>query len=122
MINKRKQGELFEEYALEFYKSLGYDFLAKNYFTKYGEIDLIVSKESLIVFVEVKQRTSDMYGSGEYAIDYRKKRRIFLSARDFIFKNKYYDYDIRFDAVIFKDSKKPCNWIKDIIWGDELEF
>ena len=122
-MNKREKGAVFENYAAEFLEKMGYTLIAKNYSTKYGEIDLIMEKEKIIVFIEVKQRTSDIFGRGEYAIDYRKKRKIYFTAKKFIFENGYNDYDIRFDAIIFNGTERtPCNWIENIIWGDEIGF
>lgn len=122
-MNKREQGTVFENYAAAFLESKGYILLTKNYFTKSGEIDLIMKKDRTIVFVEVKQRSSDIFGSGEYAIDYKKRKKMFLSARKFLAENKCLDCDIRFDAVIFNGKNKtPYNWIRDIIWGDEIGF
>lgn len=122
-MNKRKQGTVFENYAIEFLESKGYHLLTKNYFSKYGEIDIILKKENRIIFVEVKQRTTDVFGRGEYAITFIKKRKMYLTAQKFIYENNYFDYDIRFDAVIFDGKgKNPCNWIKNIIWGDEIGF
>lgn len=83
-MNKREQGAVFENYAAEFLKSKGYVLLAQNYFSKYGEIDLIMKKENRIIFVEVKQRTTDIFGSGEYAIDFRKKRKMYFTAQKFL--------------------------------------
>lgn len=122
-MNKREQGALFETYALEFFKSQGYSFVARNYFTKYGEIDLIVQRDNLMVFAEVKQRTTDIFGQGEYAVSYKKRKKIYLSAGEYLSKNRCFNCDIRFDAVIFNGrSTKPCNWIKNMIWGDEFGF
>lgn len=122
-MNKRKQGTVFENYAAEFLKSKGYVLLAQNYFSKYGEIDLIMKKEKRIIFVEVKQRTTDIYGSGEYAVDFGKKRKMYFTAQKFLVENGYFDCDIRFDAVIFRGREEiPCSWIRNIIWGDEIGF
>lgn len=122
-MNKREQGAVYEAYALEFLNSKGYTLIEKNYFTKFGEIDLILKKDNLIIFTEVKQRSSDYFGYGEHAISYTKQKRMFLSAKEFLSKNKFFNYDIRFDAVIFNGrDKKSCNWIKNIIWGDEIGF
>lgn len=122
-MNKREQGTIFENYAAKFLESKGYTLVAKNYFTKTGEIDLIMKKEKTIVFVEVKQRSTDIFGSGEYAVNYRKQKRMFLSARKFLAENYLSDYDIRFDAVIFNGrNTNSCNWVRNIIWGDEIGF
>lgn len=121
--NRRKQGELFETYGVKFLELKGYKFLEKNYYTKFGEIDLIMQKDKTIIFVEVKQRSSDIFGSGEYSINYNKKRKMYLSAKQYILEKKYYDWNIRFDALIFSGrNKTPYNWIENIIWGDEIGF
>lgn len=82
-----------------------------------------MKKGGTIIFVEVKQRSSDIFGTAEYSIDYRKKRRMYFSARQYISEKKYYNLDVRFDALIFNGcSKNSCDWIKNIIWGDEIGF
>lgn len=121
-MNKREQGALYEEYAVKFLQEHGYTLVTKNYFTKYGEIDLMVKKENLVVFVEVKQRTTDFFGRGEQAINYTKRKRMYLSAREFLFKNRYLECDMRFDAVVFNGRSTKPEWIKNIIWGDEFGF
>lgn len=85
-MNKREQGAVFENYAAEFLKSKGYILLAQNYFSKYGEIDLIMKKGNRIIFVEVKQRTTDIFGSGEYAIDFKKREECILLLKNFFWK------------------------------------
>lgn len=121
-MNKREQGALYEEYAAKFLSEQGYIIVTKNYFTKFGEIDLIAEKENLIIFIEVKQRTTDFFGRGEQAIGYTKRKRMYLSAREFLFKNRYSECDIRFDAVVFNGRNTKPEWIKNIIWGDEFGF
>ena len=59
----------------------------------------------------------------EYAIDFKKKRRMYFTAQKFLLEKRYFDYDIRFDAVIFNGrGKTPSRWIRNIIWGDEIGF
>lgn len=122
-MNKREQGKIYESHALAFLESKGYTLVEKNYFTRFGEIDLIVKKDNLIVFAEVKQRSTNYFGYGEQAISYTKRKRIYLSAKEFLFKKRYFNCDIRFDAVVFNSrDEKSCNWIKNMIWGDEFGF
>jgi len=49
-------GHLGEQLALEHYERLGFTLLARNHWTRFGEIDLIVHDSETIVFVEVKTR------------------------------------------------------------------
>ena len=59
MLNK-KIGEWGERLAAEFLTKKGYEVIERNYRFSHGEIDLIVMKWELLVFVEVKAR-SDLY-------------------------------------------------------------
>ncbi|MGO2118652.1 MAG: YraN family protein [Fusobacterium sp.] len=119
--NKREQGYYFEKIASNIITSKGYIIMDKNYYSKYGEIDLIAKKDNLIIFIEVKQRSSDKFGLGEESINYRKKRKIFLSAKQFLYEKKLLDFSIRFDSIIFyKKNNYSYKWIKNIIWGDEI--
>ena len=119
--NKREQGYYFEKIASNIITSKGYTIIGKNYYSKYGEIDLIAKKDNIIIFIEVKQRSSNKFGFGEESIDYHKKRKIFLSARQFLYERKLLDFSIRFDSIIFyRKNYYSYKWIKNIIWGDEI--
>jgi len=119
--NKREQGYYFEKIASDIIASEGYTIITKNYYSKYGEIDLIAKKDNIIIFIEVKQRSSNRFGFGEESINYHKKRKIFLSAKQFLYERKLLDFSIRFDSIIFyKKNDYSYKWIKNIIWGDEI--
>jgi putative endonuclease len=119
--NKREQGYYFEKIASNIVTSKDYTIIGKNYYSKYGEIDLIAKKDNIIIFIEVKQRSSDKFGLGEESINYHKKRKIFLSAKQFLYERKLLDFSIRFDSIIFyKKNNYSYKWIKNIIWGDEI--
>lgn len=74
-MTKRKQqvGRWGEEVAARFLEERGYRILARNLRTAYGEIDLIVEKEGMTVFVEVKARTGEGFGRPEEAITPSKR-------------------------------------------------
>lgn len=50
----RQKGKHYEQVALEYLISLGFEFVEQNFHSRYGEIDLIVKKDSILHFVEVK--------------------------------------------------------------------
>ena len=58
-MNTRKTGVQGEVLAREYLKSKGYKILKENFRCPVGEIDLIVSKDNLVVFVEVKARENE---------------------------------------------------------------
>ena len=55
-MDKKLAGALGEYYAARYYRSRGYQIEAANYRTRQGEIDLVVSKDGVLVFSEVKLR------------------------------------------------------------------
>lgn len=70
-------GELGEEYVAKFLVSKGWRILERNWRIKEGEIDLIATREdSLLIFVEVKTRTSVAHGDPLEAINPAKAQRI----------------------------------------------
>lgn len=108
-MNKRKIGAEYEDIAEEYLKEMGYEILERNYRNHIGEIDLIVRepKEDVIVYCEVKYRSSGIYGSPLEAVDIRKQRKISKVA----FYHQSFDMsargkDCRFDVIgIDKDRK-----------------
>jgi len=74
-----KTGNIGESKAAEYLKGIGYSVVEKNYRHKRNEIDLIVKKDELLVFVEVKTRTSGEVLEGYHAVN-ASKRRILRSA------------------------------------------
>ncbi len=120
MISKRAIGLVYEKKALEILKENGYTLVRKNYISKAGEIDLIVKKDNLLVFVEVKYRKNHKYGYGFEVVDIKKQKRIFKSAMKYLVENKYDKFSMRFDVISFNGEE--YNWIENCFWGDELGF
>ncbi len=76
MMNKRLIGKAYEALALDYLVANNFDLVAKNYFCPYGEIDLVVCKDDVIYFIEVKYRSNLSYGSPRDAINYQKMQRM----------------------------------------------
>lgn len=88
--------ELFVARQLE---SQGYKILEHSYKKKYGEIDLIASKKDLLIFVEVKMRTTRYFDPAEL-ITPSKQRKIIRTASAYLARNKIDDKDCRFDVAL----------------------
>lgn len=71
MLNK-KIGKLGEEIAKKYYKNLGYQVISQNFYTPYGELDLVLQKNNIILVVEVKTRTKHSFGWAEETINSKK--------------------------------------------------
>jgi putative endonuclease len=99
-MGNRETGERAEEEACRFLRESGYAIVARNWRSPFGEIDIIARDGSVLVFVEVKARSSASHGGPECAVDQRKQRRIIASARLFLAKTRC-DLPARFDVVAF---------------------
>lgn len=92
-------GRLGEKKAEDYYRNAGYLTLHKNYRTPFGEFDLIVSKNTETVFVEVKTRTSLAFGRPEEAVNKDKLRKIRKGIEYYMLQKKDKVKDYRFDVV-----------------------
>ncbi len=103
---KKFLGRVGENKAVEFLKEQGYKILDKNYKTRVGEIDIVCEADGEIVFVEVKTRSNDRYGSPSLAVDYQKQRKYFLVATSYLLKKfGTEDKNCRFDVIEIEDGK-----------------
>ena len=73
---RRARGAAGEDLAARWYEDQGYEVLERNWRRRQGELDLIVRRGATVVFVEVKTRTTDRYGTGAESVLPAKQRRI----------------------------------------------
>jgi putative endonuclease len=83
-MNTKTTGILGEKLAQEFLKARGYQIVAKNYRSPDGEIDIIASKDGVIVFVEVRAKHSPIFGTPEESITRRKKKKLVLVSQHYL--------------------------------------
>ncbi len=85
---KNVSGKIGEDYTANKLIEDGYGILAKNYRTRFGEIDIVAEMDGIIAFVEVKTRkTGSLYEPAE-AVTYQKRQRIILAAQEYLQKNE----------------------------------
>jgi len=81
-------GQKGEDLTAQHYLSLGFKLVDRNYKAPFGkqtgEIDLIFAKDSQLVFVEVKTRSSGKFGSAFEAVDVNKQRKLVRTAKLYI--------------------------------------
>ncbi|MDH3891292.1 MAG: YraN family protein [candidate division Zixibacteria bacterium] len=95
----------FEKLAARFFEQQGYEVLARNWRAGRLEIDLIVKREDLIVFVEVKSAASKRFGHPAERIDAKKTINLTRAAQQFITEQEVTGCDLRFDVVTFIDGQ-----------------
>jgi putative endonuclease len=92
-------GNRGEEKAASHLSRLGYEILARNFRTPYGEVDLIARHGGFLVFVEVKTRRSRTHGLPEEAVTARKRSRLLASAQHYLQERGLLDSPWRIDVV-----------------------
>jgi putative endonuclease len=94
-----RRGELGERAAATYLKAQGLKFLARNFRSERGEIDLVFRDGDCLVFIEVKARSSEAWTRPAAAVDARKKRLLSLTALDYLKLLKNPPVKFRFDIV-----------------------
>ncbi len=100
MKDKRAIGRKYEQMAFEYLKRQGYRILERNFFSRYGEIDLIAGDGRYLVFTEVKYRKDVSCGDPLEAVHAEKQKRICRTASYFCVCRGYSDATpCRFDVI-----------------------
>ena len=95
-----------EKIATKYLETIGYLIKERNFKSKSGEIDIIAQKDDQIIFIEVKTRSSNNYGSGIEAINKIKQKHILITAAYYAFINHIEESNIQFDVIeILKKDK-----------------
>lgn len=92
-------GRWGENVAAQFFIQRGFSILAHNVRTPHGEIDIIAQQGSLIVFVEVKTRSSTAFGHPETSITPRKQAHMLAAAQFYLQTHPELSGDWRVDVI-----------------------
>lgn len=92
-------GTLGEQAAATALEEQGYKILHRNYRCSRGEIDIICERNGILVFCEVKTRTSDRFGLPEEAVTITKRRRIRKLALEYLQREQRRARQLRFDVI-----------------------
>lgn len=92
-------GRWGEEQAARYLRRRGLKILERNLRTPVGEIDIIARQGRTIVFVEVKTRRSDRYGTPQEAVGPVKQRQVLRAAQWYLDGSKFQAAPLRFDVV-----------------------
>src|SRR6266576_6251421 len=94
-----RRGELGERAAKKHLRKLGLKFLAANFRSARGEIDLVFRDKDCLVFVEVKTRSNEDWTRPAAAVDAHKRRLLSQAALDYLKLLKQPRVKMRFDIV-----------------------
>ena len=94
-----KLGAQGEEAAVRFLRKKGARIIARNLRSPVGEIDIIAKQKKEILFVEVKTRSSDQFGTPAEAVGPRKQQQIIRTAQWYLQQGHGKNLQPRFDVV-----------------------
>ena len=101
-----RRGHRAETFAVWLLRFQGFRILARRYKSPAGEIDLVARRFGLLVFVEVKARTST--AEAAWSITPHQQKRISRASEHFLATNPaYQNHQIRFDAILVKPGAWP---------------
>jgi len=106
-MDKIYLGKIGESYSQKYLIQNNYVVMSKNYYTRYGEIDIIAIdlQSKQLVFVEVKTRRSYSFGRLEELLSKDKLRKLFTAINIFLMNNKISgDISWRIDLIALKLS------------------
>ncbi|MBT6068795.1 YraN family protein [Candidatus Peregrinibacteria bacterium] len=84
----------------------GWKILEKNFTIRGGEIDLIAVDQGCLVFIEVKTRTSKVFGEGVEQFGFKKRKRVKKTAMHFLEKTKIRYGSMRFDFISLEKMRE----------------
>jgi putative endonuclease len=99
MNSRIRKGARGEEIAARHLEGRGFRIRARNYRTRRGEIDLVAERGRTIVFIEVRFRRSEAFGSPAETVGPRKRRRIVSAAAAFLVEHGLAERPCRFDVI-----------------------
>ena len=106
-IERQNLGKSGEDLAVRELERRGYAILARRYRTRYGEIDIVAKDGETTVFVEVKARVTDEFGTAAEAVTPWKQRRLAHMASDYVARNDLAFQPCRFDVVAIDWAGEP---------------
>lgn len=110
LATTRQIGDRGEQAAAAWLTTDGHEIIARNWRTRYCEIDIVSMKDDVLYFTEVKYRKNDDFGDGLVAITAKKQRQMRFAAELFMTKHPQHEgRDVRMLAIaVDRDYNTEC--------------
>ena len=107
-------GQASELQAEQFLVAKGYRILDRNVRTFLGELDLVAEDQGVVVFVEVKGRTTEAFGGALLAVNHRKRMKLAKLATLYLAQRHWSDKACRFDVVLVQGRPSDRGMIEHL--------
>ncbi|OQY46208.1 MAG: YraN family protein [Anaerolineaceae bacterium 4572_78] len=119
-IERQKLGKHGENLAENYLVKHEYTVIAKNWRCSIGELDLVVEKDEQIIFVEVRTRRGNHFGTPEASLTPRKQAKLVELAWTFLAEHDYEAYQWRIDVIaIMLNRQWKIERLNHIEWAIE---
>lgn len=112
--SRHQFGQASEAWAEQFLRAKGYRILERNLRTSIGELDLVAEDAGVLVFVEVKARSSEAFGGALLAVDRRKQAKLVRLASQYLAQRHWSDRACRFDVVLVQSQPSAPGQIEHL--------
>lgn len=123
MAKHNDLGRLGENVAARYLIQKGYNILARDWHCGHRDIDIVAQKDGLLVFVEVKTRSTTVFGQPEEAIDNRKIRSLLAAGSAYV---RYFHVEspVQFDVITVVGENEPfeINHIENAINPNSMSY
>lgn len=111
-MNSNNAGLAAEKIAATFLKNNGLNLVMQNYHCRFGEIDLVMKEANTLVFVEVRLRSNNQFGSAGASITLQKQQKLIATAQHFL--QQHGEQACRFDAILMnKADFNHIEWVRN---------
>lgn len=107
MKHNQRIGKWGEETAAQYLAERGYEIVARNARTPYGEIDIVARQDDITTFIEVKTRTSNKMGLPEESITARKRDHMLAAADHYAAEHGIDHWQVDVIAIEGKPGTTP---------------
>jgi putative endonuclease len=108
-------GDSAERLAQEHLELNGLNLITSNYQCRMGEIDLVMREGNFLVFIEVRYRKNNIFGSAAESVTRKKQQRLLATANHYLQNEELYQDNLcRFDVITVSGQYNPqIEWIKN---------
>ena len=115
-MNKENLGKLGEDISARYLEDKGYKILDRNYRAIGKEIDIIAMDRDVLVFIEVKTRSSKKFGHALEAVNEMKISNIVNASIRYVMDKKMTAYQVRYDVIEYYVKEDKINHIENAFY------
>jgi putative endonuclease len=98
-VDRQGYGSEAEAAAARFLEERGYRIRSRNFRCRYGELDIVAEHGDTVCFVEVRMRSTAVWGDPSHTVSFAKQRRVVKAALHYLFAYDLRERMMRFDVV-----------------------